>query len=75
MGPLQTYFYLVLIGGTATAVWLLLIGIAIRQVIRGLHERGSPLTFLLVGGAVVAALTFLAAATIGITVSVVRSGR
>jgi hypothetical protein len=74
MGPLQTYFYLVLLGGLGIAVWLLLIGITLRYVVRGLRAGEQPLTFLLIGGAALVALGFVLLGTIGATLSIARAG-
>jgi hypothetical protein len=70
MGPLQTYFYLVLLGGIGIAVWLLLIGLTLRYVVRGLRTGEQPLTFLLIGGAALVALAFVVLGTIGALLSI-----
>ena len=75
MGPLQTYFYLVLVGGIGIAVWLLLIGVTLRSVVRGLRTGEQPLTFLLIGGAAVVALAFVMLGAIGATLSIALAGR
>lgn len=75
MGPLQTYFYLVLVGGIGIAVWLLLIGVTLRYVVRGLRTGEQPLTFLLIGGAAVVALAFVMLGAIGATLSIALAGR
>lgn len=73
MGPLQTYFYLVLVGGIGIAVWLLLIGVTLRYVVRGLRTGEQPLTFLLIGAAAVVALAFVVLGAVGATLSIALS--
>jgi hypothetical protein len=73
MGPLQTYLYLFLLIGIGVAFWLLLIGIALRQALRGLRTGQERLTFALAAGAALASLVFVVLGLVGLTLSVTMS--
>lgn len=70
MGRLQTYFYVALIGGLGVAAWLLLVGIALAYVLRGLRAGEERLTMFLVGGALLAVLTFVVLGVVAASLSV-----
>ncbi|HXM58336.1 MAG TPA: hypothetical protein VOB72_23245 [Candidatus Dormibacteraeota bacterium] len=71
MGPLQTYFYLVLLGVIGAVLWLLLIGLALRYAVRGLRAGEQRLTFALIAGALVVALAFVALSAVGAVLAIV----
>ncbi|HZU15434.1 MAG TPA: hypothetical protein VFD01_02330 [Candidatus Dormibacteraeota bacterium] len=70
MGQLQTFFYLALIGGLGVALWLLLVGIGLAYVVRGLRAGEQRLTMALVGGALLAVLTFVVLGVVAASLSV-----
>jgi hypothetical protein len=70
MGRLQTYFYLTLIGGLGVAAWLVLVGIGLTYVVRGLRAGEQRLTMALIGGALVVVLTFVILGVVAASLSV-----
>lgn len=73
MGKLQTFFYLALLGVIGTAVWLVLVGIALRLALRGLRTGEHRLPFLLTAGAALVTLAFIVLGAAGVAISVIRS--
>jgi hypothetical protein len=72
MGELQTFFYLALLGGGGVAVWLVMIGVALRLSLRGLRTGEHRLTFALTASAALITLAFVTLGLVGAAVSVVR---
>jgi hypothetical protein len=70
VGKLQTYFYLALIGGLGVAVWIGLALVGLVYVVRGLRAGQHRLTMALVGGAMLAVLTFVVLGVLGASLSV-----
>ena len=76
MGNLQTYFYLALISVVMIGLTLLFIGIAavgLRRWFRQAHGQ-TPVTFWLVGGAILVTLLFIVLGTAGVLYGFIRYG-
>lgn len=67
MGPLQTYFYLALLGMVTFVIGLLFVWVALRSLRRWAKEESHPpVVFWLIGTAVTVALLILVVGTAGI---------
>jgi hypothetical protein len=73
VGPIQTYYYLGLIGLTFVAFALLLVWIAFTQVRRMFRLGISRLTAWVIAGAVALLFLFFTVGSIGIVIGMVQS--
>jgi H+/gluconate symporter-like permease len=75
MGPLQTYFYLAVLGGLMVVGALVLVALTAPQVLRLVRRERDPrvgLAGLLVAAGVFCFLCFFVLTIVGATISVVR---
>ena len=75
-GDLQTYFYLALVGVIMVSLAFLFVGVVFRSLRRWARQAHGhePLTYWLVGGAVVVAFLFFVIGTAGILYGFARYG-
>ncbi len=76
VGNLQTYFYLALISVVMIGLTLLFIGIAAVGLGRWFRQADgqTPVTFWLVGGAILVTLLFIVLGTAGVLYGFIRYG-
>ncbi len=76
VGNLQTYFYLALISVVMIGLTLLFVGIAAVGLGRWFRQADgqTPVTFWLVGGAILVTLLFIVLGTAGVLYGFIRYG-
>lgn len=68
VGDLQTYFYLVLLGGALSLWALLLAGVGLARLVPFARQGEHRLMATLIGGMLVLAIAFVLAAAVGLVV-------
>jgi hypothetical protein len=74
MGPLQTYYYLTLLGVVFLVLALIFVAVGLGQLRRLFQERDDRLVAWLVTGAIVLVFLFMTVASIGVIVGLTSSG-
>ena len=74
MGPIQTYYYLTLIGIVFFTLAMIFVGVGFRQVRRLFRESDDRLVAWLVTGAIVLMFLFITVTSIGVLVGLTSGG-
>lgn len=74
MGPIQTYYYLTLLGIVFFSAAMIFVAVGVRQLRRLFRESDDRLVAWLVTGAIVLVFLFMTVTSIGVIVGLRTSG-